>query len=310
MKKIFILTLLIFVISCSSDNEEETIITVEDFNVTIDENPDINQLLGNINATTNQGSLSYSIISQSNNEALAINESSGELTVGDETIFDFETNPIITAIVEVTNDNISATSNVTITLNDIFNQNDFIIAGDTNPDNVVSYDITGFYFDCTFWCVYGELDIDNDGINDIRFYRDGLVLNNADNTFSINSINNSNVEFSYSISYGIQVDNAIQNYNDNIPLVGLCEPFPTGDYWINAYNIDESIDNTQDWHNSITAGAIWKREGCYNFTYNPIGNIYDNSNKFIGFRKTTSNGTIYGWVNNQITLYATNNITE
>lgn len=69
--------------------------------------------------TTNVGNLSYSIESQSNNNALKIDATTGNLYVLTRSHFDFETNPTITAIVKVSNNNVSALSNVKINLQDL-----------------------------------------------------------------------------------------------------------------------------------------------------------------------------------------------
>ena len=59
------------IISCSED--EELTISISDFEVTIDENPITNQLLGIVKATTNQGgNIIFSIIEQSPNNAFQI----------------------------------------------------------------------------------------------------------------------------------------------------------------------------------------------------------------------------------------------
>jgi len=119
MKKIFTLAIILSLISCS--NDDETIITVDtsDFNVTIDENPLINQEIGNVQGTTNQGNVTFSILEQTPNGAFSVNASTGKLTVVDETLFDFETNPVITGTIKVSNGEISGNSFVKITLNDI-----------------------------------------------------------------------------------------------------------------------------------------------------------------------------------------------
>lgn len=124
MKKlILLLTVLIgiIILSCSSDNNDELIITVNTSDVvfTIDENPTIAQEIGTVQGTTNQGNISFSIVDQAPNEAFAINAVTGKLTVLNEALFDFETNPIITGTVKVANGEISKTSNLTININDI-----------------------------------------------------------------------------------------------------------------------------------------------------------------------------------------------
>ncbi|NAS32790.1 hypothetical protein GTQ40_17560 [Flavobacteriaceae bacterium R38] len=126
LKQLFLSLLLIHLMnSCESDSEEQTeslpipetiTITVEDFEIVIDEKPDQDQILGTIEASTNQGTLEFSIRSQEPDEALRINNITGELTVANASLFIFNENPVITAIIEVRNEEIIETSNVNINL--------------------------------------------------------------------------------------------------------------------------------------------------------------------------------------------------
>ncbi len=93
-------------------------LNVQDLNVTIDENPTNGESVGTVQAD-GDGSLSFSITSQTPSGALNVDESTGELTVADTTLFDFETNPVITATISVDNTVNTVTSIVTINLNDI-----------------------------------------------------------------------------------------------------------------------------------------------------------------------------------------------
>jgi len=109
--------------TCSEPNNQtdEIAITVSDFSTTIDEIPEFNQSLGFVSATTNQGTLTFSIMEQSVNNALSINEDSGELTVANAGVFNFDTNPEITAIIRATNETVFEDLTATITLNNINN---------------------------------------------------------------------------------------------------------------------------------------------------------------------------------------------
>src|SRR5690606_18760009 len=106
--------------SCSNSTEEinETTVTISDITITINENPSNNQLLGTVEATTNQGNLTFSITEQSPNDALVINPSTGEIRVLDQTLFDFDTNPIIIGVIKAENGEVFDTANITINLND------------------------------------------------------------------------------------------------------------------------------------------------------------------------------------------------
>jgi hypothetical protein len=115
-----ILMVAIIISSCSNDDPEPDVtISAEDFATTIDENPSSGLVLGTISASSSQGSLSYSLSTQSPAGAMAIDSSTGELTVADVSLFDFEINPTITATVAVTNGLSSTGASIIITLNDI-----------------------------------------------------------------------------------------------------------------------------------------------------------------------------------------------
>jgi len=123
------LVLLLTIFSCSGDDDTlptpTTIITVNDFSTTIDENPDEpdnNTSLGFIDASINtNGALSYTMtqIMPATITGIAVVSNTGELIFTDASVFDFETNPIITAIVEVAGGGVTETVNVTITVNDV-----------------------------------------------------------------------------------------------------------------------------------------------------------------------------------------------
>nr|WP_321413389.1 hypothetical protein [uncultured Allomuricauda sp.] len=93
-------------------------ITVQDFTVAIDENPTDGQILGTVQAS-GSGTLSFSITSQTPMGAITINDVTGELSVTDPTLFDFETNPVITAEISVTDGAEATTATATINLNDV-----------------------------------------------------------------------------------------------------------------------------------------------------------------------------------------------
>jgi len=116
-------------------------ITIQDFTVTVDENPNDGQVLGNIQANGN-GTLSYSITAQSPMGAMAINTGTGELTVLGPNLFDFETNPVITADISVTDGTESISATATINLNDV----DEVSATNTNltiDENPSNGDVIG-----------------------------------------------------------------------------------------------------------------------------------------------------------------------
>ena len=103
--------------SCSEDEDGFTP-SASDIAITIDENPSSGESIGTV-ATNLTGTLVYSITSQSAENALTINSSTGELTIDDSSKFNYEENMSIEATVSVTNSEQSATSNIVVTLNDI-----------------------------------------------------------------------------------------------------------------------------------------------------------------------------------------------
>ncbi|MDN3725543.1 cadherin repeat domain-containing protein, partial [Aequorivita sp. SDUM287046] len=106
IKTIFSFTMVIAIVvlsflSCSKDSNDdsnpfETTVTTSDFSISMDENPSDGFIIGTVSGTTNQGSVTFSIIEQSPANAFTIDAASGELKVLNKVLFDFETNPTIT----------------------------------------------------------------------------------------------------------------------------------------------------------------------------------------------------------------------
>lgn len=119
--------------SCSND-DDPIVINLQGLAATVDENPTVGQVVGTIESDNN-ASLIFSITSQTPNGALEINENTGELTVADATLFDFETNPTITATVAA--DKAQNTATVTITINNTneLSVQDYNTTIDENPAN-------------------------------------------------------------------------------------------------------------------------------------------------------------------------------
>ena len=94
-------------------------VTASNFNTNFDENPAQGASIGTIQASTNSGAVRFSIVSQSDPGAIAVNTNSGQITVSDATLFDYETRMLITAVVRVTSGSVSEEVTVTINLVDI-----------------------------------------------------------------------------------------------------------------------------------------------------------------------------------------------
>lgn len=118
-----LITLFTLFSSCSKDDPkaEEVIVNVqtEDKIFTIDENPTENQSIGTVPGTTNQGSVTFSIIQQIPVGAFSIDAKTGQLFVDKTSIYDYETNTSITGKVKVENGNVSKESTILININDL-----------------------------------------------------------------------------------------------------------------------------------------------------------------------------------------------
>ncbi|NOS93364.1 MAG: hypothetical protein HOP30_15705 [Cyclobacteriaceae bacterium] len=139
-RKIYFFFTFAFLLSSISCTKEEDPISINatDFTVTIAENPTLGQVLGTVAVTTNRGTLTYSVEpSETLSGAFAINATTGQLTVGSVSFFDFETRTSITGKVKVTNGSVSKLINVTITLTDVLevvvNISDFNVTIAENP---------------------------------------------------------------------------------------------------------------------------------------------------------------------------------
>lgn len=136
---LFYLGMLMLFVACGDDDSPELIeIQVSNVEVTIDENPVNGASLGTVQASTNRGEINYSLSNQSPAGALAINATTGELTVANVVVFDFETNPTLTAMVDASVGSVSESAAITITLNNVVeavNANPFTVTIDENPSN-------------------------------------------------------------------------------------------------------------------------------------------------------------------------------
>jgi hypothetical protein len=115
---LFLVSLALFAACVNEPIVPDYTITFEDFSTEIAENPTAGQSLGRIQASS-EVNLTFSIVAQSPEGAVAIDAATGELSVADESKFDFETNPSLTGAVSVENSEESATARFTITLTDV-----------------------------------------------------------------------------------------------------------------------------------------------------------------------------------------------
>lgn len=108
--------LLVILVSCKKGNNalQTNTVSVQNFSKNTEENATNGLSIGTVQATGN-GILSYSITTQTPSGALSINSGTGELTVANAALFDFEINPIITATIAVNNS--GTTKNLTARIN-------------------------------------------------------------------------------------------------------------------------------------------------------------------------------------------------
>jgi surface protein len=138
-------------ITVNLSNVAETVTTTA-FAVTIDENPTANQVLGNVSATTDAGTITYSLADGGFDYAFNINSTTGELSVKDVSVFDFETNPTVTATFRAGNGVTTQTGAITVNLNDVAESTpEFITTWETTSANeditiYVNTDVSGYNY--------------------------------------------------------------------------------------------------------------------------------------------------------------------
>jgi len=91
-------------------------LVVNDFAVNFSENPTGGALIGTLSASSTQGTISYSLVTQSPDGALNLDESTGELRVAEASLFVLDTNPVITASIDAFDGTDTESIAVTITL--------------------------------------------------------------------------------------------------------------------------------------------------------------------------------------------------
>lgn len=103
--KIILCCLTIFCLTSGCSKDDLDLFAVNDFTITMDENPNQDQLIGTIPYEVNKGTTYFILTSQNVPNAISINNSSclkmASIYVLEPTLFDFETNPVIEATVKV-----------------------------------------------------------------------------------------------------------------------------------------------------------------------------------------------------------------
>ncbi len=132
-KVLFLALLIITTFSCKKDDDPISV-NLQNLEVTVDENPTVGEVIGTVQSDSNSA-LTFSIASQIPNGAIEINESTGELSVADATLFDYETNPTITATVTAVEAENTATVTITVNNTNELSVQDFAVTIDENPTN-------------------------------------------------------------------------------------------------------------------------------------------------------------------------------
>ena len=247
----------------------DIIVTASDFVITINEGPTNQEILGIVEGSTNQGTITYTLIEQYPENALSIDANSGELRVENTGLFNYEVYPIVSGIFEVANGNVSVTASITINLLDV-EENDLLLSSLNSTYNIHFYDIGD------------QNNTINYANNEIYSWLNshGVISNNMTFVTNNNLITNYNryivdqgsvCNFQYTISY----DNS--NRIVNIELVG-----EECNFYLN-YSMEYNGDtvNFIDQINSNHRSVILNNDNqILNYTYNSysIDFAYDGEN--------------------------------
>lgn len=112
----FLLLFTITACTTSDDDDNSNELIISDLTLSMSENPENGDDIGTIEASSDNGPLSYTILSQTPNGSIEINTSTGELLVADNTKFEYQINPIISATIQVSDSIDSENALLTINL--------------------------------------------------------------------------------------------------------------------------------------------------------------------------------------------------
>ena len=118
--KLLVLLVVSAIAACSTedDSNQPPSNTNTNIETSVNENPSSGDLVTTITSNLS-GDVSFSISSQSVSQAFTLDSNSGELRVAAWQVFDFETNPVITATIAISSGNESENKIVIVTLNDM-----------------------------------------------------------------------------------------------------------------------------------------------------------------------------------------------
>ncbi|MEM9339181.1 MAG: IPT/TIG domain-containing protein [Bacteroidota bacterium] len=114
--------MMFLLVACGGDDGTDVPavgVTIQDQTFEINEEPSLGTVIGTVAASnTGEGALSFTIVSQTPDGAVAIDAVSGQLTVAELTAFDFETNTSVSLTVAASADGTTAEATVTVTIID------------------------------------------------------------------------------------------------------------------------------------------------------------------------------------------------
>jgi surface protein len=246
--------------SCDKDDDTPAPIeiTFNGITFTIPENPTNEQVIGELPASVNRGDLAFSLKDQDPTGAMAINPTSGQLTVLDASKFDFETNPSITATAVATVEGVEKTATITVTITDVV---------ELGPGFVTTWETTVANESIEIPTVKGTFTYD-------------YAVDWGDGTTSTNLITDATHTYASAGTYTVQITGvfpAIQFYN-------------TG-------NNTAKIKSIEQWGNVAWESMFRSFEECsalaYNATDTPdLSGVETLSNMFA---KSNFNGNISSW---------------
>jgi len=121
MKKIEIVFVALIAFACliAFSCSKKRIIKSEDFFASIPENPVSGQNIGKLKASSQKGVITYQLNSESVEGAITLDQSTGNITVNDESLFNYEYRTSINAEVTAVNGTKSSIIKVTIAITDV-----------------------------------------------------------------------------------------------------------------------------------------------------------------------------------------------
>lgn len=120
MKKPILLLLLLSIVMACNDDDDTFELSATNLVTSLEENPAKDQSIGFAKTNSNSSSLQYRLVSQNIDGALKINAKTGEITVLNPDLFDFEKNPVIMAVYEATLGKQTDQASVEINLENVY----------------------------------------------------------------------------------------------------------------------------------------------------------------------------------------------